>query len=89
MAKLIDLATLRKKHGPSVTSVAIGRRLAEAVPDLRLGAKETAASNQMNIRVSDDFKRLLGAGAREMGVSMAQLVEDAVTDYLARRRKNR
>ncbi|MEQ1717206.1 MAG: CopG family transcriptional regulator [Hyphomicrobium sp.] len=89
MPKAIDLAGLRKKHGKAATSSVDGPRRAEVAPDLRLGAKETTVSNQMNIRVSDDFKRLLGVGARKMGVSMAQLVEDAVTDYLARQRKDR
>lgn len=39
-------------------------------------------SGQMNICVSDDFKRLLRKGARDLRISMAQLVEDAVRDYL-------
>lgn len=84
MGKAIELDRLRKKYrGNTVRETASQR----AAPDLRLGAKEAAASGQMNIRVTDDFKRVLGDGARDLGVSMAQLVEDAVRDYLARRRK--
>lgn len=87
MGKSIDLNALRAKHSSGRPTE--GARGKIASPDLRLGAKDSAASGQMNIRVSDDFKRVLGDGARELGISMAQLVEEAVRDYLVRQRKTR
>lgn len=36
----------------------------------------------MNIRVTDDFKRVLGDWARDLGMSMAHLVKDAVRGLL-------
>lgn len=91
MGKPIDLNALRTAHGRR-KRIVVTNTLAEpkGLPlDLRLGAKDTTTSGQMNIRVSDDFKRVLGDGARELGISMAQLVEEAVRDYLIRQRKAR
>ncbi len=85
MGKTIDLQRLRRQYrGKDVANPS-----ATTAPDLRLGAKDSTTSGQMNIRVSDDFKRVLGDGARDLGISMAQLVEEAVRDYLVRQRKAR
>jgi hypothetical protein len=87
MGKTIDLGKLRAKQGSVVRGVAAVTAQPLAAPDMRLGAKDGASSNQMNIRVTDAFRKLLADGARDQGISMAQLVETAVKDYLARQSK--
>ncbi len=87
MGKTIDLAALRNKQGSVVRGGAAVVAQPPAAPDMRLGAKDGASSNQMNIRVTDAFRKLLADGARDHGVSMAQLVDTAVTEYLSRHRR--